>query len=74
MISTLIWGDAPAQPQAQLDVNNDQEGVQELEQLVAQVSDLKNGEYVIVANSSIISCPRLGQIGCRRMKRSIRTV
>lgn len=46
MISKLIWGDAEAQRQPQLDVDDDHEPVTEMEQLVAQVSDLKHGEYV----------------------------
>lgn len=49
VISKLIWGEQPAQRQPQLDVQP--EGVKEMEQLVAQVNDLKNGEYVIDAQS-----------------------
>lgn len=44
VISKLIWGDQEAQRQPQMDVQP--EGVKEMEQLVAQVSDLKHGEYV----------------------------
>lgn len=44
MISKLIWSDAPAQHQPQMNVDNPA-GAQELEQLVAQVSEVKNGEY-----------------------------
>lgn len=50
VISKLIWGEQPAQQQPHLDVQP--EGVKEMEQLVAQVSDLKNGEYVIGEESS----------------------
>jgi hypothetical protein len=43
VISKLFWGEAKPVAMEQMNVD---EGVREMEQLVAQVSDLKNGEYV----------------------------
>lgn len=43
MISKLLWGDAKPVPMEQFNAN---EGGVEVEEVVAQVDDLKNGEYV----------------------------
>lgn len=44
IISKLIWGDSSAQVQPQMNVG--QNAADEMEELVAQVGDLKHGEYV----------------------------
>jgi len=45
-ISKLIWGDSQAQRQPQLNVDDNMEGEEVMEQIVAQVSEIQKGEYV----------------------------
>lgn len=47
MITKLLWGDAKPVPMEQFNAND---GAGEVEEVVAQVGDLKNGEYVNAAD------------------------